>query len=87
MRKLNTTSPGTPRPVKCTEDHLLLAGPQRNKLVCASADDGKLMWTQPTGNWQLVLREDAVYAAGPQGAGGGVGRLIQGPAITMAGDR
>ncbi len=56
--------------MKCTEDYILFAGPQRNKLVCAMSADGKLNWTQPTGNWQLVLRDDAVYAAGPQGKNG-----------------
>ena len=29
-------------------------------------DDGKLAWTHPTGNLQLVLRDDGIWAAGPQ---------------------
>jgi len=46
---------------------LLWAGPQRKSLVAASADDGKLAWQRPDGNFQLVLRDDAIYAAGMQG--------------------
>ena len=52
--------------MKCTDEYLFFAGPQRERLVVASALDGKLAWTHPTGNLQLVLREDAVWAAGPQ---------------------
>jgi len=35
-------------------------------LVAASADDGKLAWSHPVGNLQLILRDDALYAAGAQ---------------------
>jgi outer membrane protein assembly factor BamB len=52
--------------MKCSEDHLFFAGPQRSQMVVASAKDGKLAWTHPTGNLQLVLRDDGVWAAGPQ---------------------
>lgn len=52
--------------MKCNQDHLFFAGPQRSQMVVASAKDGKLEWTNPTGNLQLVLRDDAVWAAGPQ---------------------
>ncbi|MDA1054997.1 MAG: PQQ-binding-like beta-propeller repeat protein [Planctomycetota bacterium] len=52
--------------MKCNDQFVLFAGPQRNKLVAASAADGKLAWTFPTGNLQLVLRDDAIWAAGPQ---------------------
>jgi outer membrane protein assembly factor BamB len=50
--------------MKCTDEYLFFAGPQRSKLVVASAEDGKLAWTHPTGNLQLVLRDDAIYAIG-----------------------
>lgn len=56
--------------MKAKGDYLFFAGPQRTKLVAASAIDGKLAWTHPVGNLQLVLREDAVYAAGPQNTKG-----------------
>lgn len=52
--------------MKCSDDYLLFAGPQRGKLVAASTKDGKLAWTFPVGNLQLVLRDDAIWAAGPQ---------------------
>ena len=55
--------------VKCNDDLIFFAGPQRSRLVAASTKDGKLVWQQPTGNFQLVLRRDGVYAAGPQQRG------------------
>ena len=59
--------------MKCTSDYLFFAGPQRSQLVAASMKDGSLAWVyEETGNLQLVLREDAVYAAGPQRSEGGV---------------
>jgi outer membrane protein assembly factor BamB len=38
-------------------------------MTVASAEDGKLVWTHPNGNLQLVLRSDAIYAAGPKTTG------------------
>lgn len=58
--------------MKCTDDYLFFAGPQRKQLVAASARDGKLAWTYPMGNLQLILRKDAVWAAGPQRSKSGV---------------
>jgi outer membrane protein assembly factor BamB len=55
--------------MKCNDDYLFFAGPQRSKLVVASTKDGKLAWTKEGGNLQLVLREDGFYAAGPQNQG------------------
>jgi len=52
--------------MKCNDQFVFFAGPQRNKMVAASAEDGNLAWTFPTGNLQLVLRDDAIWAAGPQ---------------------
>jgi outer membrane protein assembly factor BamB len=56
--------------MKASDDYLFFAGPQRQRMVVASAKDGKLQWTYDVGNLQLVLREDAIYAAGPQQAAG-----------------
>jgi outer membrane protein assembly factor BamB len=58
--------------VKCNNDYLFFAGPQRSKMVVASAVDGKLAWTHPTGNLQLVLRDDGIWAAGSQKSDSGV---------------
>ena len=55
--------------MKCNDDQLFFAGPQRNRLVCASTKDGKLLWDKPNGNLQLVLRDDALYTAGPKTTG------------------
>lgn len=52
--------------IKCDNNFLFFAGPQRTRMVVASAEDGKLAWTHPTGNLQLVLRDDGIWAAGPQ---------------------
>jgi outer membrane protein assembly factor BamB len=52
--------------MKCNDDFLFFAGPQRSRLVVARAKDGKLAWQKEHGNYQLVLREDCIYAAGPQ---------------------
>ncbi len=55
--------------MKCNSRFLFFAGPQREQMVVASTDDGNLAWTYPLGNLQLVLRDDAIYAAGPEKAG------------------
>ena len=52
--------------MKCNDDSLFLAGPQRKRMVVASTKDGKLQWTNEVGNLQLVLRENGIYAAGPE---------------------
>lgn len=52
--------------MKCNEDYLFFAGPQRSALVTASAADGGLEWTYPSGNLQLVIRDKGIWAAGPQ---------------------
>lgn len=56
--------------MKCANGLLFFSGPQRKEMVVASAVDGKLKWTNEVGNLQLVLRDDAVYAAGPQKTSG-----------------
>lgn len=46
------------------EGVLLLAGPQRARLVAVDAHTGKLLWQRPDGNVQLVARPEGVYALG-----------------------
>ena len=58
--------------IKCKGDYLFFAGPQRLRLVAVSTSDGRLLWTKESGNYQLVLRDDAIYAVGPQMRGRGV---------------
>jgi len=52
--------------IKCNDQYVFFAGPQRSQLVVVSAKDGELVWHKEHGNYQLVLRDDAIYAAGPQ---------------------
>ena len=52
--------------VKCNDDYIFFAGPQRLRLVVASTADGKIAWQKDYGNYQLVLADDGIYAAGPQ---------------------
>lgn len=43
---------------------LFFAGPQMDKLIAVSADDGRVLWQDAYDNFQLVLRDDALYAIG-----------------------
>ncbi|MHC4917050.1 MAG: outer membrane protein assembly factor BamB family protein [Planctomycetota bacterium] len=56
--------------LKCNDKYLCFAGPQRSNLVVVRTGDGSLAWQQirgkSRGNYQLVLRADAIYAAGPR---------------------
>ncbi len=52
--------------MKCNDQQLFFAGPQRNRMVVASAEDGRLLWEKRQGNVQLVLRDEGIYCAGPQ---------------------
>jgi outer membrane protein assembly factor BamB len=56
--------------MKCNDDSIFFAGPQRKKMVVASTKDGSLQWTNEVGNLQLVLRKNGIYAAGPQKTSG-----------------
>ncbi|MEX0703310.1 MAG: PQQ-binding-like beta-propeller repeat protein [Planctomycetales bacterium] len=50
---------------KCSADALYFAGPARGRLVALDARTGKLLWQDRRhGDYQLVLREDALYALG-----------------------
>ena len=66
-----TTGYSTSCYLKCNDDYLFFAGPQRARLVVVKTKDGSLAWTHSPGNLQLVLRPDAIYAAGPQRSIGG----------------
>lgn len=50
--------------MKCGDDALFFAGPQRVRLVAASTKDGRLLWKRDGGNAQLVLRSDGLYVLG-----------------------
>ena len=60
--------------LKCSDKALYFAGPQVAKLVAVAAADGRVLWEQPYSNYQLVLRDDGVYAlSGQVGAEVGMG--------------
>jgi outer membrane protein assembly factor BamB len=53
--------------MKCSDEAIYFAGPQRPRLVAASTADGRLLWQLPHGNYQLVLRDEGLYAMGRTG--------------------
>ena len=59
--------------IKCNDDQIFFAGPQRARFVVASTEDGHLLWQKRHGNLQVVLRDDGVYCAGPQQGDEGAG--------------
>lgn len=50
--------------LKASDEILYFAGPQRTNLVAVSAADGSVLWDHPHGNFQLVIRDDPLYAMG-----------------------
>lgn len=50
--------------VKANANGIFFAGPQRKRLVAASTADGSFMWDYNDGNFQLVLRDEGLYAMG-----------------------
>lgn len=68
--QLWTTGYATTTFIKCKDSYIFFAGPQRKNLVAASTANGKLLWQKQPGNLQLVLRDDSIYAAGPEGTFG-----------------
>ncbi|MCZ7636828.1 MAG: PQQ-binding-like beta-propeller repeat protein [Verrucomicrobia bacterium] len=46
--------------LKCNDQALYFAGPCMNKLLALAASDGRVLWSHPYNNNQLVLLDDAV---------------------------
>jgi len=54
--------------LKCSDEALYFAGPQMEKLVAVSTDDGTVLWEHGYDNFQLVLRDEGLYGiSGPWG--------------------
>jgi len=53
--------------LKCSDEAVYFAGPQRERLAAASTEDGRLLWQYPHGNFQLVIRDEGLYAMGRTG--------------------
>jgi len=51
---------------KCSDQALYFAGPQVEKLLAVSAEDGRLLWENDYNNYQLILREDGLYGLSGQ---------------------
>jgi len=52
--------------LKCSDKALYFAGPPVGKLLALSAADGSILWENPYDNFQLVLRDDGLYAISGQ---------------------
>ena len=52
--------------LKCSDDALYFAGPQVGKLLAVSAKDGKVLWSDPYNNFQLIIRDNDLYAISGQ---------------------
>jgi len=52
--------------LKCSDDALYFAGPQVNKMLAVSTKDGRILWSDPYGNFQLIIRDDVLYAISGQ---------------------
>jgi outer membrane protein assembly factor BamB len=52
--------------LKCSDKALYFAGPQIGKLLAVSTKDGSILWEHPYSNFQLVLRDDALYGLSGQ---------------------
>jgi outer membrane protein assembly factor BamB len=52
--------------LKCSDDALYFAGPQVGKLLAVSAKDGKVLWSDPYNNFQLIIRDEELYAISGQ---------------------
>jgi outer membrane protein assembly factor BamB len=52
--------------LKCSDDALYFAGPQVGRLLAVSAKDGSVLWSDPYNNFQLIVRDDGLYAISGQ---------------------
>ncbi len=54
--------------LKAGDGVIYFAGPQVGRLLAVSAEDGRVLWQDPYDNYQLIIRDDAVWAiSGPWG--------------------
>jgi outer membrane protein assembly factor BamB len=52
--------------LRCSDRALYFAGPAMQRLVAVAADTGKVMWSHPYSNYQLILQGDALYGISGQ---------------------
>jgi len=52
--------------LKCSDKALYFAGPAIGKLLAVSTEDGSILWDNDYSNFQLILRDDGLYAISGQ---------------------
>jgi len=52
--------------LRCSDQALYFAGPAMERLVAVAADSGKVMWSHPYSNYQLILQGDNLYGISGQ---------------------
>ncbi|MCX7047031.1 MAG: PQQ-binding-like beta-propeller repeat protein [Candidatus Sumerlaeota bacterium] len=52
--------------LKCSDKALYFAGPPIGTLLAVSATDGKVLWTHPYNNYQLLICDDGLYGLSGQ---------------------
>lgn len=52
--------------LKCSDKVLYFAGPQIDKLLAVSTQDGSILWENAYNNFQLVLQDDGLYGISGQ---------------------
>ncbi|MHC4087791.1 MAG: outer membrane protein assembly factor BamB family protein [Planctomycetota bacterium] len=52
--------------LKCSDKALYFAGPQIDKLLAVSTQDGSILWEDAYNNFQLVLQDDGLYGISGQ---------------------
>ncbi len=62
--------------LKCSDDALYFAGPQVGKLLAVSAKTGEVLWSNPYNNFQLILRDDKLYAISGQNDAGALSKIF-----------
>jgi outer membrane protein assembly factor BamB len=52
--------------LRCSDQALYFAGPAMQRLVAVAADSGKVLWSHPYSNYQLILQGDSLYGISGQ---------------------
>ncbi|HEY5909207.1 MAG TPA: PQQ-binding-like beta-propeller repeat protein [Verrucomicrobiae bacterium] len=52
--------------LRCSDQALYFAGPAMQRLVAVAASDGKVLWSHPYSNYQLILQGDSLYGISGQ---------------------